>query len=85
MTPEKRNHCQNPATPPARVPSTEGQSRMSGDSRCRYCRGRGEVNGVIDDIEFTFQCPCAGGCDEAVRWLLGLVVEQQPQGLPKTA
>jgi hypothetical protein len=25
----------------------------------------------VDDLEFTFQCPCEGGSEESIRWLLG--------------
>jgi hypothetical protein len=27
--------------------------------------------GVVDDVEFFVKCPCAGGSEEVVRWLLG--------------
>jgi hypothetical protein len=39
---------------------------------CPYCGGTGEVTGTVDDVEFKFQCVCAGGSEESVRWLLGL-------------
>ena len=57
-----------PTAPPGR-----GQRRthMAADSPCARCGGTGEVSGVVDDIEFTFQCPCSGGDAESVRWLLG--------------
>jgi hypothetical protein len=29
------------------------------------------VSGVVGDVEFCFECPCSGGSEEAVRWLLG--------------
>ncbi len=45
---------------------------MSSDPRCPYCGGTGEVKGVVDDVELVFLCPCSGGNEEAVRWLLGL-------------
>lgn len=37
---------------------------------CPYCNGAGEVSGNMDDVNFTFQCVCSGGNEEAVRWLL---------------
>ncbi len=49
-----------------------------GETPCRCCGGTGEVSGVVDDIEFTFQCPCAGGLAEPVRWLLGEEWEATP-------
>ncbi len=48
------------------------------DRRCRYCVGAGEVSGAVDDIQFTFQCLCTGGSEEAVRWLLGPNVSAPP-------
>lgn len=53
-------------TPPART-----------DQCCPYCGGKGEVRGFVDDVEFIFQCPCSGGSEVAVRWLLGL---KEPPG-----
>lgn len=44
---------------------------MANEQGCPYCGGRGAVTGVVDDIEFTFQCPCEGGSEESIRWLLG--------------
>ena len=44
---------------------------MASEQRCPYCGGTGAVTGVVDDIEFTFQCPCEGGSVEPVHWLLG--------------
>jgi len=37
---------------------------------CPYCGDAGEVSGVVGDVQFFFQCPCSGGNEEAVRWLL---------------
>ena len=48
------------------------------DALCPYCGGEEGVGGVVDDIEFFFQCPCSGGSEEAVRWLLGLQEEPPP-------
>jgi hypothetical protein len=45
---------------------------------CSYCGGNGEVTGVVDDVEFRFRCPCSGGSEVAVRWLLGLDREAPP-------
>ena len=45
---------------------------MPSEPICPYCAGEGEVTGVVDDVEFVFACPCSGGSEEAVRWLLGL-------------
>jgi hypothetical protein len=42
------------------------------DLSCPYCGGAGEVSGTVGDVEFKFQCVCAGGSEESVRWLLGL-------------
>jgi hypothetical protein len=36
------------------------------------------VSGIVDDLQFDFQCPCSGGSEEAVRWLLGLDVPAPP-------
>jgi hypothetical protein len=61
--------------------SDQGGSEMSPKTEnkpCSYCDGAGEVSGMVDDIEFTFQCPCSGGNEEAVRWLLGRDVEPPP-------
>ena len=46
-------------------------SRMAGNQPCPRCGGTGTVSGVVDDIEFAFRCPCSGGDEEPVRWLLG--------------
>lgn len=51
---------------------------MARDQDCPYCGGTGAVSGVVDDVEFTFQCPCTGGNEEPVRWLLG--VTEPPAG-----
>ena len=45
---------------------------MTVDPNCPYCSGNGEVHGTVGDVEFNFQCVCAGGSEESVRWLLGL-------------
>jgi hypothetical protein len=55
-----------------------GASQMTSDPRCPYCGGTGEVKGVIDDVEFIYQCSCSGGREESVRWLLGLNEEPPP-------
>jgi hypothetical protein len=26
---------------------------------------------MVADVEFVLGCPCSGGCEEVVRWLLG--------------
>ena len=44
---------------------------MANEEDCPFCGGAGAVTGVVDDIEFTFRCPCDGGVEEPVRWLLG--------------
>jgi hypothetical protein len=44
---------------------------MTENLPCPYCAGAGEVSGTVDDLAFTFACPCAGGSEAAVRWLLG--------------
>jgi len=54
------------------------------DPNCPYCYGAGEVSSVVDDVMFVFQCPCAGGSDESVRWLLGWNDEDQPDEDPPT-
>jgi hypothetical protein len=46
---------------------------MASDQGCLYCGGTGA--GVIDDIEFVFVRPCAGGGEEPARRLLRLDVE----------
>jgi hypothetical protein len=46
-------------------------SPMLRNQPCPFCGGDGEVSRVVDDVELTFQCPCSGGSEEAVRWLLG--------------
>jgi hypothetical protein len=51
---------------------------MPHDQGCPYCRGTGEVRGMVDDVEFVFECPCSGGSEEPVRWLLGLNEEPPP-------
>jgi hypothetical protein len=40
-------------------------------STCLHCAGKGVVLGMVDDLEFEFECPCSGGNEKAVRWLLG--------------
>jgi hypothetical protein len=50
-------------------------SPMPGTRPCPFCGGIGKVSGVVDDVEFTFQCHCSGGSEEAVRWLLRLPLE----------
>jgi hypothetical protein len=57
--------------PTAPLGPGQRSTRMSADSPCPRCGGTGEVSGVVDDIEFTFRCPCSGGVAESVRWLLG--------------
>ena len=44
---------------------------MTSEQGCPYCGGTGEVKGNVDDVEFAFRCPCVGGNEEPVRWLLG--------------
>jgi hypothetical protein len=39
---------------------------------CPYCGGTGKVANTVDDLEFEFDCTCAGGNEEAICWLLGL-------------
>jgi hypothetical protein len=46
-------------------------SRKPREQPCQFCRGAGEVSGIVDDVKFTFECPCSGGSEEALRWLLG--------------
>jgi hypothetical protein len=50
---------------------------MPSDPNCPYCNGAGVVSGQVDDVQFDFECPCSGGSEESVRWLLGLD-EKQP-------
>ena len=50
---------------------------MSSDLKCPYCAGAGEVSGMVDDVESLSVCPCSGGGEESVRWLL-----EVDQGLP---
>lgn len=52
---------------------------MTSDPRCPYCGGTGEVKGVVEDVEFIYQCSCSGGREESVRWLLGLNEEPPSQ------
>jgi len=54
------------------------------DQNCPYCYGSGEVSGVVDDVMFVFQCPCSGGSQESVRWLLGWNEEDQADEDPPT-
>jgi hypothetical protein len=61
------------------LPDSPVSGPTPGNPSCRYCGGSGEVVGVVDDVEFSFRCPCSGGCEEAVRWLLG-PGNQPPQG-----
>ena len=58
--------------------SLQASDRMPGTRSCAYCAGAGEVSGVVDDVEFTFRCPCSGGSEEAVRWLVGTEGEAPP-------
>ncbi len=51
---------------------------MASDQGCLYCGGTGEVKGMVDDVEFVFQCPCSGGSEASLRWLLGLNEEPPP-------
>lgn len=50
------------------------------DATCPYCDGKGEVSGVVDDVEFIFECSCAGGNEESVRWLMD-IDDQAPANL----
>jgi hypothetical protein len=52
---------------------------MPSDQACPHCGGRGEVTGVVDDVQLTLPCVCAGGSEEAVRWLPG-PSDQPPPG-----
>jgi hypothetical protein len=54
-------------------------SKTFSEQPCPYCGGTGEVAGVVGDVEFIFQCPCTGGSEAAVRWLLGLDGETPPE------
>ncbi len=38
---------------------------------CRFCGGKGMVYGVVDDVEFVFDCICSSGDEAPIRWLLG--------------
>ena len=49
------------------------------DILCPYCSGKGEVSGVVGDVEFIFKCVCSGGDETPVRWLLGLDVKTPPE------
>jgi hypothetical protein len=53
------------------LPSSATGIWKPGEQPCLFCHGAGEVAGIVDDIEFLFQCPCSGGNEEAVLWLLG--------------
>lgn len=39
-------------------------------AHCPYCLGAREVHGVVDDVEFIFDCICAGGNEKSVLWLI---------------
>jgi hypothetical protein len=56
-------------------PATQPESTISA-SNCPFCGGEGVVCANADDVDFEFDCVCAGGSEEAVRWLLG----KPPQG-----
>jgi hypothetical protein len=55
-----------------------GVGCLSGDEPCQYCRTTGVVSGAVGDVEFFFRCPCSGGNEEAVRWLLDLDSKTPP-------
>jgi hypothetical protein len=51
---------------------------MPSDPNCPYCNGAGVVSGQVDDVHFVFECPCSGGIEESVQWLLGLGEKNLP-------
>lgn len=53
-------------------PHPQGPTEMKPDPKCPFCKGKGEVIGVVDDVEFRSICSCVGGDEEWVKRLLGV-------------